>query len=237
VLDDTSRIIQNEEGKRTLSYLGFTYAYDRRNSVVDPTAGFILTLNQQFAGIGGDTSYSKTQGTARAYTSFFDEDLVLSAELEGGILVGEDTRITDRFTAGGDSFRGFARNGLGPRDFCGDSGEPLCTPPQEEETVNDALGGNYYTVFRVDASFPIGIPEEYGVYGGVFGDIGSLWGLDDVDGSMGTVDDGFHVRSSVGVSLFVDTPFAPLRFNYAVPLQYEDYDELERFRFAVETRF
>jgi outer membrane protein insertion porin family len=237
VLEDTSRIIQNEEGERTLSYLGFTYAYDRRNSVVDPTAGFILTLNQQFAGVGGDTSYSKTQGTARAYTSFFDEDLVLSAELEGGVLVGEDTRITDRFTTGGDSFRGFARNGLGPRDFCGDSDEPECTPPQQEEEVNDALGGNYYTVFRVDASFPIGLPEEYGVYGGLFGDIGSLWALDDVDGSMGTVDDGFHVRSAVGVSLFVDTPFAPLRFNYAIPIQYEDYDETERFRFTVQTRF
>ena len=45
------------------------------------------------------------------------------------------------------------------------------------------------------------------------------------------------MRSSVGVSLFVDTPFAPLRFNYAVPLQCEDYDVLERFRFAIETRF
>ena len=54
---------------------------------------------------------------------------------------------------------------------------------------------------------------------------------------MGTVDDGFHVRSSVGVSLFVDTPFAPLRFNYAIPIQYEDYDVKERFRFAVQTRF
>ena len=74
-------------------------------------------------------------------------------------------------------------------------------------------------MLRLDASFPLGLPQEYGVYGGVFADVGSLWGLDDTDGSMGEVDDGLHVRSSVGVSLFVDTPFAPLRFNYAVPLQ------------------
>jgi outer membrane protein insertion porin family len=238
VAEDTSLVIENEEGKKTTSAIGFTYSYDRRNSVVDPTAGFILTLNQQFAGLGGDVTHSKTQGTARAYTSLFDEDLVLSAELEGGIIVSQDgTRITDRFNTGGDSFRGFARNGLGPRDFCGD-GDPACTnPPQVDLEVDDALGGNYYSVLRLDASFPIGLPEEYGVFGGVFGDIGSLWGLDDVDGSMGTVDDGFHVRSSVGVSLFIDTPFAPLRFNYAVPLQREDYDVTERFRFAVQTRF
>jgi len=39
------------------------------------------------------------------------------------------------------------------------------------------------------------------------------------------------------VSLFVDTPFAPLRFNYAFPLAKEEYDVTERFRFTVQTRF
>jgi outer membrane protein insertion porin family len=241
VEDDTSLIILNEEGSLITSAVGATYVYDRRNSVVDPTAGFLLTLNQDFAGLGGDTQYSKTQARARAYTSFFEEELVLSAELEGGAIFagGDGTRITDRFNTGGDSFRGFARNGLGPRDFCGDGGdESACTyPPQEDLEVDDALGGNYYGVLRLDASFPIGIPQEYGVYGGLFADVGSLWSLDDTDGSMGPVDDELIIRSSVGVSLFVDTPFAPLRFNYAIPLQYEDYDVLERFRFTIQTRF
>ena len=239
VQDDTSLIIENEEGSLITSAVGATYAYDRRNSVVDPTAGFILTLNQEFAGLGGDTRYSKSQARARAYTSFFEEELVLSAEIEGGAIFSEDgTRITDRFNTGGDSFRGFARNGLGPRDFCGDDDEPACTnPPQADLDVDDALGGNYYSVLRLDASFPLGLPQEYGVHGGMFADVGSLWQLDDVDGSMGEVDDGFHVRSSVGISLFIETPFAPLRFNYAIPLQYEDYDVLERFRFTLQTRF
>ena len=116
VEDDTSLIILNEEGSLITSAVGATYVYDRRNSVVDPTAGFLLTLNQDFAGLGGDTHYSKTQARARAYTSFFEEELVLSAELEGGAIFagGDGTRITDRFNTGGDSFRGFARNGLGP---------------------------------------------------------------------------------------------------------------------------
>ena len=93
-------------------------------------------------------------------------------------------------------------------------------------------------MLRLDASFPLGLPQEYGVYGGVFADVGSLWGLDDTDGSMG---DGRrrlpHALRRSGVSLFVDTPFAPLRFNYAVPIQKEDYDVVERFRFTVQTRF
>jgi outer membrane protein insertion porin family len=233
--DNTSRIIFAEEGSLITSAIGATYAYDRRNSVVDPTAGFIMTLNQEFAGLGGDVTHSKTRGTARVYSSLFDEQVVLSAELEGGAIFSDQgTRITDRFNAGGDSFRGFARNGLGPRDDCG-IGE--CLPPQQDLEVNESLGGNYYYILRADASFPLGLPEEYGIYGGIFGDVGSLWGLDDTNGSMGQVDASMQLRASVGVSLFVDTPFAPLRFNYAVPVKKVDTDVVERFRFSVESRF
>ncbi|MFT3974515.1 MAG: BamA/TamA family outer membrane protein [Amaricoccus sp.] len=235
MLDSSSQIIRDEQGAMITSAVGFTYAYDRRNSVVDPTAGFILTLTQEFAGLGGDTRYTKTQGNAKLYKSLFEEAVVLSAELEGGYIYATDgTRITDRFTTGGDSFRGFARNGLGPRDFC-DAG--ACVRGPDDEDVNEGLGGNAYSVLRLDASFPLGLPEQYGIYGGVFADAGSLWLLDNTAGSMGTVDDAFHMRSSVGISLFIDTAFAPLRFNYAFPIQKEDYDETERFRFTLQTRF
>lgn len=238
VQPDTSMIIQNEAGSKVTSSIGGTYAYDRRNSVVDPTAGFILTLTQDFAGVGGDTTYSKTQAKGRIYYSLFEEEVILSAEAEGGVIISQEgTRITDRFSTGGDSFRGFARNGLGPRDFCGGNNEATCRAPQRTQQVDDALGGNYYGVLRFDASFPLGIPQEYGIYGGVFADVGSLWGLDDAQGSMGHVDPDMHIRSAVGLSLFVDTPLAPLRFTYAVPIQKESYDVVERFRFSVQTRF
>jgi outer membrane protein insertion porin family len=236
VQDDVSRIIFNEQGDLITSAIGATYSYDRRNSVVDPTAGFILTLSQEFAGLGGDVTHSKTQGTARTYTSFFEEELILSAALEGGaIFSNQGTRIIDRFNAGGDSFRGFERNGVGPRDFC-EIGE--CKNPQKEVEVDEAVGGNYYGIMRLDASFPLGLPQEYGVYGGLFADVGSLWGLDDTDGSQPTpVDDSFEIRAAAGVSLFVDTPIAPLRFNYAFPLVTVENDQVERFRFSLQTRF
>lgn len=235
VLDSSSQIIRDEEGSLITSAIGLTYAYDRRNSVVDPTAGFILTLTQDFAGFGGDTRYTKTQGNAKVYKSLFEEAVILSAELEGGYIYATDgTRITDRFTTGGDSFRGFARNGLGPRDYC-DAGQ--CVRGPDDVDVDEALGGNAYSVLRLDASFPLGLPEQYGIYGGVFADAGSLWLLDNKAGSMGEVDDAFHMRSAVGLSLFIDTAFAPLRFNYAFPIQKEPYDEIERFRFTLQTRF
>lgn len=143
--------------------------------------------------------------------------------------------MTDRYITGGDSFRGFARNGVGPRDFCrvGD----CVDPSQQDVKVDDPLGGQYLSVLRLDASFPLGPLEEYGIFGGVFSDIGSLWGLDNVNGSMGKVDADFYLRATAGVSLFVETPFAPLRFNLSRALRKEDHDETENFRFSVATRF
>ena len=238
VSNDTSLIIQNEEGKRITSAVGATYVFDRRNSPVDPSAGFIFTLNQEFAGLGGDNTYSKTTGLARAYTSLFDEDVILSAALEGGALFAQDgTFLNQRYITGGDSFRGFARNGIGPRDICGRGSRPDCLPPQEDERIDDPLGGNFLGVLRLDASFPLGPLEQYGIFGGVFSDIGSLWGLDDTDGSMGKVDDSAFIRATAGVSIFVETPFAPLRFNFSRALRKKSYDETEDFRFTIATRF
>ncbi len=233
--DTVSPILVAEEDRLTTSAIGFTYSLDRRNSPIDPTAGFILRFDQDFAGVGGDTEFSKSVVNARVFTSFFEEDVVLSAELEGGALVMQDgnSRISDRFFLGGDSFRGFDRGGLGPRDRC-----DACIGPGSANSVNDSLGGNYYAIARLEASFPIGFPEEYGVFGGVFLDTGTVWGLDDVvDGASGPIDDGAELRSAVGVSLFWDTAIGPLRFNFAKPLKTVEGDEEERFRLTVDTRF
>jgi len=90
---------------------------------------------------------------------------------------------------------------------------------------------------RLEASFPIGLPEEYGIFGGVFYDVGSVWDLDDTDGTDGIVDDERSWRSAAGVSLFWSTPIGPLRFNWAWPIQEEKFDKTEDFRISIDTRF
>ena len=144
----------------------------------------------------------------------------MRAELEGGVVVssGADTRLVDRFTGNG-KVRGFDANGYGPRDLA---------------VVNsDALGGNYYTAARVEAEFPLGLPEEYGITGGLFADIGSVWGLD----SPGAIDDSMHLRSSVGVSIFWNSALGPLRLNFAKPISKESYDKQQTFDLTVSTKF
>ncbi len=181
--------------------------------MVDPTAGFVLTLNQEFAALGGEVTHSKTIGNARVYATLFDEDLVLSAELEGGAIFSQQgTRITDRFSTAATACAASPRDtGVGPRDFC-DQCRGLRFPTAHPHAGDvDSEGGgrhNYYGVLRLDASFPLGIPEEYGLYTGMlFADAGWLPGpcRPRQGAASGPVDDAFHMRSAVGVELSSST--------------------------------
>ena len=87
----------------------------------------------------------------------------------------------------------------------------------------------------MESSFPIGIPEEYGIFGGVFVNAGSLWGLDNTD--SGRIDDSRNIRAAAGLSIFWESAIGPLRFNFSRPLKKETYDVIENFRFTVDTRF
>ncbi len=240
VPDDASPLIAADQGSRITSAIGYNFFYDQRNDRLEPTDGYELRLGQDFAGLGGDSVYISTTGSVKGYKSFFREDVVTSLQLAGGAIVSfadEDTRVTDRFQLGGDSFRGFANSGIGPRDTNND-----VNIDGSLEDIDDALGGNYYAVARADVSFPIGLPEEYGVFGGFFADAGSVWGLDtdsytDDAAQNFSVDSDFALRAAAGATVFWSSPVGPLRLNFAFPLIEEEEDETEFFQFSVGTRF
>ena len=223
VATGASDVISDEAvGPLITSSIGFTLSHDRRDSIINPTSGFSITLDEKIAGLGGDLSFSKTIIRAKGYTAFFDDSLILSAEIEGGALIttdGSNTRVTDRFFLGGSSLKGFATSGIGPRDTDSDN--------------KDALGGNYYGVVRLQGTFPIGFGEDSGIFGGVFAEAGSVWDL----GSIGFANDEMNIRASTGVSLFWSTPIGPLEFSYAFPMLYEADDITQNFSVAVSTRF
>ena len=101
---------------------------------------------------------------------------------------------------------------------------------------SDVLGGNKYASLRFEADFPLGLPEEYGITGGVFLDMGSLWDLDNTAGAA-TVDDDFELRSAAGFSLLWDTPIGPLRMNFAKPIDKNPLDETNSFDVTISTQF
>mgnify|MGYP000467456100 CR=1 FL=1 len=223
--DPASEILRLEVARGALlsSSLGYTWSYDNRIAGLNPNGGILLRFGQDLGGIGGDTQYLETNAFALAERKVLQEEVTLRAIFEGGVISSLDdngTRVTDRFFGNG-KIRGFESNGIGPRDLATD----------------DALGGNIYAVARFEADFPLGLPEEYGIGGGLFLDVGSVWGLDDVAGSGGPVDDSMNLRSAVGVSVLWDTPIGPLRFNFSKALQKEDYDKEQSFDLTVSTKF
>jgi outer membrane protein insertion porin family len=212
---------------RTFS-LGYTYEYDTRITGLNPKGGVLLRFGQDFAGLGGDTEYIETTALALAETKILNEEVTIRAVFEGGAITslgGNVSRVTERFF-GGAKIRGFEANGIGPRDLAA--------------ADQDALGGNLFAVARFEADFPLGLPEEYGITGGAFLDIGSVWSLDNVNGGPAgadLVDDSFIPRATVGLSVFWNTPIGPLRFNFSRALKKEDYDKEQSFDLTVSTTF
>nr|WP_309664517.1 outer membrane protein assembly factor BamA [Tabrizicola sp.] len=209
-------------GKLVTSSIGYTYEYDTRITGLNPNGGLLLRFGQDFAGLGGDTKYVSTTALALAETKVWNEEVTVRAIFEGGLissLGGNTSRVTERFFGNG-KIRGFEPNGIGPRDG----------------TDNDALGGNAFAVARFEADFPLGLPEEYGITGGAFFDVGSVWSLDNTAG-LATVDDSFKPRASIGLSVFWNTPIGPLRFNFSHALKKEALDKEQSFDLTISTKF
>ncbi|MCG6901614.1 MAG: outer membrane protein assembly factor BamA [Rhodobacter sp.] len=216
-------LAESARGLELASSVGYTYSYRTLSTGLDPDAGVLFRWSQDFAGVGGDVQYVKSQALLVGERKILNDEVTVRAIFEGGFhhsVGGGDSRITDRFNLNG-KIRGFDINGVGPRDLTAAN--------------TDALGGNYFAVAKVEAEFPLGLPEEYGVHGGVFLDVGSVWGLDNDLG--GAIDDSFKLRSSIGFSLFWDTPIGPLRFNFSRAIQKESYDIEREFDLTISTRF
>jgi outer membrane protein insertion porin family len=111
--------------------------------------------------------------------------------------------------------------------------------------ATDSIGGETYGIGTVETTFPLGLPEEFGLEGAVFADVGTLFGAPEqneldphcTDGVCNVFGKSPAVRASVGAGLIWDSPFGPLRLDVAWPVVKESYDKTELVRFSVGTRF
>jgi outer membrane protein insertion porin family len=244
---EASRAIKNAQGETLTSLAGLTFNYNTLDSTRNPRNGFYAEVKTDFAGLGGDSRYFRVTGDARYFHEFF-EDVVGIARVQGGHIMGYgdndgaggDLRIIDHFFMGPSLVRGFAPNGIGPRDIStGDSRA-------------NALGGTTYFGGSLEVQFPIPVlPRELGLRGAVFADAGTLFGYDGPtvfdDGTIEVLDSS-KLRSSVGASLLWTSPLGPIRFDYAFALSKEEGvlnadgeliggDRTQAFRFTGGTRF
>jgi outer membrane protein insertion porin family len=222
-----STIVQDAAGSVTQSSVGHITLLDLRDDRQDPTDGYFVRLKNDIAGAGGEAKFFRTVATTGFYYPFTSE-YVASLLLEGGHIAAysdDRVRLQSRFNLGGDNFRGFRTQGLGPRD----------------RESGGALGGNYYYTATAEMSFPTGLPKEFGLRGLFFSDVGTLTSFDRPPpgrpGNTAAVDDSGALRASVGVGALWRSPFGPVRVSYAKAVAKEEYDRTESFRFGVGSRF
>jgi outer membrane protein insertion porin family len=250
--NEVSAAIKQALGTTLTSSVGYTLSYNSLDNNKDPTMGTLLTLNQDFAGVGGDAHYLRSSVEGRIYKPIVG-DYVFMLKGSAGYITplggGDKLNILDGFFKGPEIVRGFEPSGIGPRDI----GSPF----------RDALGGSQYWSASAELQFPLTfMPKDLGIKAAIFADAGSLWGykgdtnltrfgtpynnggLDCPTAANKThgpssicVADSDSVRSSVGVSLIWSSPFGPLRFDFAKAITKEPWDRTQFFRFSGGTQF
>ena len=244
------------QGGYLTSLAGYGLTYNTLDNNKRPTSGMLLSFGQDVAGLGGDAKYLRTVVDFRTYYEIVS-DLVGLLHLQGGDMFGltkgpngepNYVRMLDDFKMGPNLVRGFQPAGLGPRDVTiGTSG--------------DALGGTYYWGASLEVQYPFYfLPKDAGFRGAVFVDSGAEWGYKgettwpsngEVNGLITTSTgvsfvcgncglqfaDTAAPRVSVGASVIWDSPFGPLRFDFAYPILKQPYDRIQWFQFGGGTRF
>lgn len=242
---EASIAIKGSQGNTLTSLAGLTLAYSTLDVVGAPHNGVYAELKPEVAGLGGDSKFFRVTADARYYKELY-EDVVGFVRFQGGhveALDGQPLRVTDQFFLGPSLVRGFAPNGIGPRDV------------GIADARSNAIGGSTYVGGTLEVQFPIyGVPRDLGLKGALFADAGTLFGYHgrtsfDVNGdgfingfaagrcnfnafTLGvepecvSVRDKAVIRSSVGASILWNSPLGPIRFDYAYALSKDEGEKV-----------
>jgi outer membrane protein insertion porin family len=198
------------------------WGVDTKDSAISPTRGAVSRAGLEVAVPGGSLHYYRTTLQHQRYFPL-SKDLTLMVNGEFGYANGYDNQslpFYKNFYAGGiGSVRGYDTASLGPRDTV--SGL----------ISDERLGGNRRVVFNAEALFPLpGFGADKSVRFGGFVDAGQVWGKGE---NMSLSD----LRASTGLAAVWVSPFGPLKFSIAQPLNSKDGDRLQRFQFQMGSTF
>jgi outer membrane protein insertion porin family len=248
-------------GARLVSLPGYGLTYNTLDNNKHPTNGMLFNFGQDIAGLGGNVAFVRSVADFRIYYEVVS-DLVGLLHLQGGDMLGLDkcpvsgacnsnngyVSLLDDFKMGPNLVRGFQPAGLGPRDLT-------------VGAADDALGGTMYWGASLEFQYPFYfLPKDSGLRGAVFIDSGAEWNYQgetsypatgEVNGPITTSTGATFVcgncamqyadsaapRVSVGASVIWDSPFGPLRFDFAYPILKQPYDRLQWFQFGGGARF
>ena len=211
--------------------MSITWINDSKDSVLNPTTGAYQRAMFELSP-GGDIKYYKaTYQHQRFFAVTRGLVLMLNGELgyaKG--LSGEAMPFYKNFYAGGvSSVRGYDTASLGPYEISNTSNDEV------------RLGGTRRFVFNAEllmSAETIGMGKA--VRFGPFFDAGQVYSEDKATSGTcvpGVVCDQGPIRMSVGVAATWASPFGPLKFSIAQPLNDQKSDKLQMFQFQMGQTF
>lgn len=210
-------IIAQEAGNYLQSKIDLNWVHDTRDSVFITRSGHKLESGALLSGLGGDVEVWGVSFGGQQYFNLWG-DTILS--FEGMFRTvdnwgGGRVPIFERlFLGGANNLRGFNYRQAGPKD-----------------TTGEPVGGLTSIYATSEFSIPVHITSNSDRSPRVvfFGDIGSV--------GASSFDVGGDVFSDVGIGLRLFLPIGPIRVDYAVPVDGDQYSGSGRFQFNMGYKF
>lgn len=211
----------------TKAFIGYSLTWNGVDDLKKPTTGLYATFTQQY--IGWDHNLLKSEARARYFVPVIeDSGIVASLKGQAGVIndmSGNGVHAVEAFNPGTQLIRGFEGRGLGPRLQSG-----------------EYLGATMYAGVSAELNFPLpAVPESYGLSGAIWADAAWVDGLPRIGtgtAALSNVDPGSQDvpwRTSIGASLIWDSPFGPLRGDFAHVLNKSTSDRTQVFQLSLQT--
>jgi outer membrane protein insertion porin family len=212
IREASSTSLLEEEGSRVTSMVAVTLMRDSRDNLTAPTKGGSATLTTDFAGLGGDSRFVKTVGSATYFHPVWLNH-VISGRAQAGYGFGwsdEPLPLFERFYLGGpNSIRGVKFRRISPLDAGG-----------------TRIGGSSEVLGNAEYIVPLPLNVRLAA----FFDIGNVYGF-------GTKFDVFDTREAAGGGIRWLSPFGPIRVDYGINLDRKRGEDFGALHFSVGSPF
>ena len=212
--DNSSVIIQQSREIKTTRALELGFTYDTRNAYYNPSRGWLNTLAFEYAGLGGDSGFFKTEASISYYHPIWWE-LVGHIHGGAGIVTEIDGKlpIYEKFYLGGmESVRGYKYGYISPTD----------------PVTDERIGGRSMAYLQTECIFPL--IKDMGLNGVIFFDMGNVW-EDETDYDVG------DLRKSVGAGVRWMSPMGPLRVEWGYNVDRAPGDDKSNWEFRMGGNF
>ncbi len=213
-----------------------TIEYDKRNDRFSPSKGVYASGSVEYAGLGGDLHYIKTQTSFKYFQKVF-WDVVWRNNITFGEIRSQDGKappFNELYLLGGAySLRGYQMYTVGKRKLSLMRKKYLMDSPRnysEEKATKESyrpFGGQQQFYYSMEFEFPL--IAEAGIKGVTFYDVGQA--EDHITNNNFYSDVGFGIRWF--------SPIGPLRFEWGFPVKNNsayEYDPMN-FEFSIGTPF